>query len=186
MKVLLDLDGVLVDFIKGCCELHGRNDPYQDKENHGKFDLEKLFGIDSHQFWNGMEHDFWYNLQPMHDAFEIVEAIESVVSQKDICILSSPSMNPGSMSGKIAWVERNLPAYRRSFLFGPKKEFCANPSHVLIDDYDKNTCRFSTAGGKTILVPRPWNSLHLNHRDNIPEHIKGRLCSVKYMLAANL
>lgn len=186
MKVLLDLDGVLVDFVKGVCKLHGKEDPYTDEKNHGVWNLETIFGIELTQFWKGMEHDFWYNLPAMQDAFEILEAVESVVPPADICILSSPSLNPGSATGKIAWIERYLPAYRRRFLLGPKKDFCANPRHVLIDDYDANVAKFAKAGGKTILVPRPWNSLHPNHRDNIPDFIRERLCSVKYTLANGL
>lgn len=181
MRVLLDLDGVLVNFVKGCCELHGKRNPYTDEKNRGIWNLETLFGIELNQFWNGMEHAFWANLEPMDDAFELLEIVESIVPQKDICILSSPTRNPGCIPGKIAWIERFIPQYRRRFLIGPKKDFCANIRHILIDDYDKNVEDFRKAGGRSILVPRLWNTLHAKAGDTLST-VKEELCTAKSIL----
>ena len=41
-----------------------------------------------------------------------------------------------------------------------RKHFCARPDALLIDDGDHNVEAFRANGGQTILVPRPWNSLH--------------------------
>jgi hypothetical protein len=60
----------------------------------------------------------------------------------------------------MSWIEKHLPAYRRRFLIGPRKEFCAHGGSVLIDDSDKNVASFRDAGGLAILYPRPWNSRH--------------------------
>ena len=58
------------------------------------------------------------------------------------------------------WVVRELPEYAQRYLVGPAKAFCASSDTVLIDDADFNVEAFGEAGGRTILVPRPWNSLY--------------------------
>ena len=49
---------------------------------------------------------------------------------------------------------------QRQFLIGPSKHLCAKPGVLLIDDSDKNVAAFQEQGGSSLLVPRPWNSLH--------------------------
>lgn len=175
MKCLLDLDGVIVDFVSGACNLHKRENPYNNKENWGKYYLEELFQIQLDDFWKGMEYDFWLSLDFMHDAKEILEVIETYIPRKNICLLSSPSKNRTAIAGKIAWIEHHLPAYRRRFLIGPQKEFCANPRHILIDDFDKNVTKFAEAGGQSLLIPRPWNSRYLEVGQSVPNLIKNHL-----------
>ncbi len=48
MKCLLDMDGVLADFVSGMCLAHKRPDPYHDPKNLGVWDLDEIFQM--HQF----------------------------------------------------------------------------------------------------------------------------------------
>lgn len=160
LKCLLDLDGVLVDFGKGAAELHNREYPYNDPKNLGIFDLEKLWNIPLDDFFKGMEFDFWSNLPKMHDCDEILKLVVEKFGINNICILSTPTNNLNCMAGKLHWIQTHIPEFKRRFLFGSKKEFTANPKHVLIDDKDKNITNFIKGGGIGILCPRPWNSNH--------------------------
>jgi hypothetical protein len=79
------------------------------------------------------------------------------------------------MPGKVAWLEKHLPSYSRRFLFGPKKEFCAGPDRLLVDDHDLNTEAFAASGGRTFLVPRQWNSLK-DVKESVPHILDVALC----------
>jgi 5'(3')-deoxyribonucleotidase len=161
-KILLDLDGVLVDFVGGACELHGVDDPYASGEADaaGEYDVIKLLGMRAQTFWAPMGYEFWANLKPYAHLRRVVDLAESAVGAENICILTSPPLTAGAVEGKMAWIRKHLPDYRRRFLVGPAKEFCAAPDHLLIDDYQRNIDRFCGAGGQGLLFPAPWNDLH--------------------------
>jgi 5'(3')-deoxyribonucleotidase len=160
MKILLDMDGVLTDFVTAMCSHHKRSDPYLDPANYGQFDMYGPWDMDEEAFWSVAELDFWKQLPVMPGAHELVAFLEQMFGQENICILSSPSKNLDCVHGKIWWLRKHFNAYRRSFLIGPKKEFCAGPDRVLVDDYDRNYDKFVAAGGCAVLVPRLWNRNH--------------------------
>jgi 5'(3')-deoxyribonucleotidase len=151
-KCLLDLDGVLVDFLEGVYKLHGKIEG--DLVGH---DIHLKYGMSEAEFWDPMGHDFWANLSFLPDGIAILEQVEHYFGVNNICVLTSPLRNPDSLSGKLEWIQTNLPKYRRSYLIGPRKEFCANETHILIDDFEHNVDRFRQHGGTAFLVPRPWN-----------------------------
>ncbi len=166
MICFLDLDGVLVDFIKGAHEFHKmpysmKDYPYKlgNWDNCPPYNSEIVTG----EFWNAFDEDFWADLDWMEDGRMMLNAVEKTFDQKDICILSVPTLCPRSASGKIKWIQKHLPQYSRQFLIGPPKSFCAHSRAVLIDDRDKNVEYFTMYGGYSILVPRPWNSLYNAH-----------------------
>jgi hypothetical protein len=161
-EVFLDLDGVLVDFVKGACKLHGVENPYLNPVNHGKYNMETLIHIDSKIFFDKMGHDFWANLEWLPDGREIIEAILKYVSPEQVTLLTSPIKTLGCTSGKMDWIEKNLPQWKRSFLIGPNKHKIAGPGKLLIDDYDINVDKWSV-NGPAIQVPRVMNRLHDMH-----------------------
>jgi 5'(3')-deoxyribonucleotidase len=159
MKCLLDLDGVLTDFVKAACDRYGRC-PYANGKNAGEWDIVKLLGVNPTDFWSGCGRDFWAHLPWTADGRQILDECERTFGRQNVCLLTSPPDTPGSVQGKLDWVHRELPAYRRRVLVGAAKEFCAGPSRVLVDDSDANVSRFEDAGGRAVLVPRPWNRGH--------------------------
>lgn len=174
MKCLLDLDGVLADFVTAACKAHGRDNVYCSAESRGNYSMEVLMGISGNEFWEPFDENFWADIPLMPDAAEILKATEATFGRENICLLTTPSLNPGCAAGKVRWIEKHLPEYRRRFLIGPRKEFCAHSRSVLIDDYDYNVQNFRTHGGHAVLVPRPWNSLH--HASESPiDYIKRNL-----------
>lgn len=162
MKCLLDLDGVLVDFVGGMCRAHGRPNPYDGNANAGGYDMHAMWGISANEFWAPADAAFWHGLEMLPDGQRILSACVNRFGTDNVCLLTSPSLNEGATEGKVRWIYDHLPAFKRQFLIGAAKEFCAHSGAVLVDDYDKNVMKFREHGGRAILVPRQWNSLHLH------------------------
>lgn len=160
MKVLLDMDGVVSDLNGGACRLHGVSDPYNNHDNHGNYGIQKLMGIPAPEFWGAMGREFWANLEPTPHMKEYVNLLVKAFGGENICLLTSPVLTEGCYEGKMDWIRKHLPAFRRQFLVGPSKNFCAHPGSLLIDDCEKNVLEFRDAGGNAFLVPGPWNLGH--------------------------
>jgi len=158
----LDMDGVLADFLGGCCRAHNRPSPYTDPKSFGIFELETLFGISGSKFWepcNGAS--FWDDLDKMPDADDIVRLATSVFGVQNIAILTAPSMSSYCVPGKRRWIKRQFPQFSDQMIFTGAKRFLAGPDRVLIDDRSRNIEDFRQAGGTAITVPRLWNDFHL-------------------------
>jgi len=166
--VYCDMDGVLVNFLGG---LHrALNAPY----NYNPYPYKK--GI-----WNMLEAikpfnetpvtfeqcndccttSFWQNLEWMHDGRDILRVILDKFHPKQIYLLTTPMPNLESASGKMMWVNDNLPVYlKHTIITQAPKSLLAKPNTLLIDDKDQNIDEFYAAGGRACLVPRPWNRAH--------------------------
>ena len=162
-RVLLDLDGVLVKFVEGACKFHGKTYQTTDLTEPMPWNLEPLWGMTGAQLWEPLGYEFWANLEPYEHMHEFVDALEAKFGTDNICLLTSPVRTAGAIEGKIDWIRKHLPQYRRRFLVGPKKQFCASPHHLLVDDNEDNERSFKEAGGHTFLVPAAWNRRFREH-----------------------
>jgi len=181
MKCLLDLDGVVADFIAGACQHHNVPNPYLSPcgpRGRGGWDIEKHLSMDKRQFWNGLDYYFWKNLPKTPEADGIVALLTGRFGVENICILSSPIAVNGCVDGKREWIEAHFPEFSRQFLFGSAKQFCAGPDRVLIDDFHHNIDKFAEAGGQTFLVPRVWND-DWAEEPNLLKKLENYLCSLK-------
>jgi len=163
MKVLLDIDGVLADFVKGACDLHGARNPYLDEDNLGHYEIQELIGISGAAFWEPMGEEFWANLPLTSFAKPIADTLINHYGLQNVCLLTSPVRTPGCVRGKMRWIRKYFPRLARQFLIGPMKEVCAHSNSILFDDYPGNIEKFKVAGGNTFLVPAPWNSKAGDH-----------------------
>ncbi len=159
LDLLVDMDGVLVDFVTAALRLHDRLEVLAAWPS-GEWDVSAVMGISGSEFWRPIEEagaDFWASLEPYpwcDDLFELVESIGPW------CILTSRSGDPFCAAGKITWLQRRFGPGFRNFLIGPPKWVCARSDQLLIDDNDTNVERFRARGGRAILFPRPWNRNH--------------------------
>lgn len=154
MKILVDMDGVVADFVKHVCNLMDFPDPFLNPANWGDF---YAFGKDSRFDWGLLEYDFWASVPLTPEADELVELLELTFGRENIAFFSSPTDNVGCMPGKVKWIEENFPQHRNRFIFGKAKHFAAHPQALLIDDKDANIQDFQAHGGGTLLFPRRWN-----------------------------
>lgn len=176
-KVFCDMDGVLADFLGSVYEAHNRPTPYDNPEAYGKWDTEKLWGISVADFWKPVDDlgiSFWSNLKKTPEADEIVDLLCSRVGEENVAFLTAPHTSPACIPGKYEWLKKNYPIFSKRVIFGSAKEFLAGPNRVLVDDRDKNLTDFNNAGGRSIAVPRLWNS-YWRSADQVVETIKTQL-----------
>lgn len=169
MKLFLDMDGVIADFVTPTCELHKRPNPYLTGET--EYNMCKLFDVTYEDFIRGMEMDFWVDLPKTPFADDVVDLVLSKFDIDDICILTAPTDNAGCIPGKREWIIKHFPQLKNNMIFTGQKQFCAHGNALLIDDHDRNIELFKVNGGKTILFKQPWNSSKF-FEDPIPELIK--------------
>ena len=122
------------------------------------------------KFWSYIGREVWANAPASDECYLLLGMCENLVGYEDICILSSPTLDPECLAGKLEWIHRYMPKYlHRQYLIGPKKWMCARPDALLIDDSYDNVFSFRNAGGQALLVPRPWNILH---ESNAMKHLR--------------
>ena len=134
-------------------------------DSHWKFTLES--------FWAQIDREVWVTA-PESDEFKwLLERCESLVGRENVCILTTPVVDPSSLSGKLTWIHDHFPDWmHRQYLMGLQKYLLADKLSLLIDDSEKNVVEFRRHRGQAILVPRPWNPLH---NVNTKAHIYGNL-----------
>lgn len=158
-RCFVDMDGVLVDFVEGICKAHDKPYPYADPENHGIYSLEKIWGMSKIEFWKPTTNSsFWAELPFTSDGKDILANVQDDFDLSDICLLTSPTLHPASIVGKMEWIKKNLPSFYRQVIFTPAKYLCASPGSLLIDDSHENIRAWVAHGGTGRLVIRPWNS----------------------------
>lgn len=156
-RILLDVDGVLADWVGGCAALFNR-DPANLNWSETT-DMAVALGVSGNAMWRRIDEagaEFWVNLDPYPWVDELWDAANDVAPTT---LLTSPSHHPSSLAGKLQWMNRHLGRGKpfREFLIGPRKEFCACPGSLLIDDRASMCEKFRDHGGDAVLFPRPWN-----------------------------
>lgn len=132
-KIYCDMDGVLTDFDRQFESLSGV-DPSTYIEMYGKKRFWNLIDTGGEEFWSEMNwtaggRKLWKFLEPHSPV-----------------LLSTPSTDPKSRTGKKKWVEVNLDPSPK-LLLSFRKELYATPTSILIDDMDKNLIKWKEAGG---------------------------------------
>ena len=175
--VFLDMDEVITDFNKGVCEAF--NMPYQYETFFSEYKWFPKIGRTRKEVNAKCTIDFWRKLEWMFDGREILEIILDKFNIDQVYLITMPMSNPESATGKWLWIKDNLPSfYKRTIITQAPKHLLARPDTLLIDDKNENVDGFREAGGKALLVPRPWNRAHLQ-ADRTVEVVKeflGRIC----------
>ena len=132
-KIYCDMDGVIVDFEGGYEDLTGKNI----RGNHVKGDA---------AFWQPISdagEDFWINLEWMKDGKQLWDYIKPYSPK----LLSAPSRDQSSRTGKEKWVAEHLPNVPLLLKAAEQKQLYASPKSILIDDRADNIKRWNEAGG---------------------------------------
>jgi hypothetical protein len=121
-SIYCDMDGVLVNFDKGYYDLTGKM-PGKSGQNNG----------DPALFWAPVKNagiKFWQDLEWMPDGIQLWKYIKIY----NPILLSSPSADESSKTGKNAWVKYNLPGTNVLFKKAEEKAQFACPTCIMIDD----------------------------------------------------
>jgi 5'(3')-deoxyribonucleotidase len=167
MICFLDMDGVLVDFREGVCEIF-----LEDPSNNWEF-WDEWKGVTFENINKVCDIPFWASLSWTKEGKQILEMVEAIFD--DVYLLTTPMPNPGSATGKELWIEKHIQRYKnRMIITRASKGLFAGSDRVLIDDKNQNIHDFVDAGGQGILIPRPWNELH-NWSDIVLEVLENSL-----------
>lgn len=152
--ILLDMDGVLADFVTSSIDAASLPIREQDVTD---WDYYKPFcSVD--EFWEriGAVSDFWLNLEKYKWANDLYRMCSMMART---IIATSPSACRQCPSQKVAWLRQYgfLEKSVNDYMLGPHKELMARPNTILIDDSDRNVENFITAGGNAITFPQKWN-----------------------------
>jgi len=165
-QVLLDMDGVIADFFTSAIMEHpsalnlGIVTPADLETRYPKdkgWDIPSALGVTSGEFWRKIDtYEFWRGLPAFAGAREFVESVSRMVP---VAICTSPSLNSDCCKAKVDWINLHIGNQYPVYLcYRGGKEMFANERTLLIDDYDRNVEAFRKAGGRAILVDRPWSN----------------------------
>lgn len=161
----LDMDGVIVDFIKGALTVHGRMDLY-DNYPIGVWNIWEPMEITSDEFWAPLKsYDFWFNLEPYPWFNEVLNIMNDYFGDKWWVATSTGTISI-SASAKLDWIFEHFPRKNGKkftrFNLCPEKEHLGldRPNSVLIDDYVVNHANYLKTGAHSILFAQPWNDKH--------------------------
>lgn len=163
-RFFLDLDGVMCDLENNFSQLSGENlGPKAYQEKYGKS-----------AFWDKMEsfgEEFWSDMPWMEDGKQLWDYIKKY----NPTILSAPSRDPKSVSGKIKWLKKNLPDLENhnlqtkckkgwdgvsKIILNPDKyRYATGPHDILIDDTPEKIEKWRNAGGTGILHTSAENTI---------------------------
>lgn len=154
IKTYLDMDGVLADFFRGACDLHGYSFGEYPR---GEWSMEKVLGLSWDAFARDMDAEWWANLPKCPDA-------DYIVSHAVNPIFLTSHMDGRSVDGKHLWAERYYPGI--GIVFTHDKGLVACNSSVLIDDRKKNVDDFLLGGGlAAVHIPSEWRGCTLTPRE---------------------
>lgn len=170
MRIILDLDCVLADFVKGASLAHGLS--VADLLPHwplGQYCMQTAVGraigrVDwrDEEFWGPLDgrREFWADLPTLPWTGDLLRLVGSLTD--DWYVATSNSDCPECVPGKQEWCNRVLGKGRYFDRMIPTrhKHLLSRPGVVLIDDYDLNCERFRAAGGEAIVFPAHHNSRH--------------------------
>ena len=157
MRIYLDIDGVLADFVGATAKLHDF-----DPAVVTQWDYYPLIGMKESTFWDGVRDagkHFWKYIQPYGWMSELFDECRR---RGQVTLLTAPpprtDCRAAMVQGRIDWIHYWFGDDFRDYFVGCRKELLAAPDTVLIDDSDSNCLKFAAAGGRTILFPQPWNN----------------------------
>lgn len=152
---LLDMDGVLADFVTPSLTAAGVPLGHDDCLSWNYF---APFMTEA-EFWRKIDavEGFWDNIEPYSWASELVQMCESIAP---VYFCSAPAKHPSCASAKIQWLKKHglMEECDDNYLLTKHKWMAAGRNRVLIDDGDHNVEAFIKQGGNAITFPQPWNS----------------------------
>ena len=171
-EIFIDLDDVLNTFTMHAlndmgCDVSPTN--YDEYDPDWGYDIVKVRNklrpldraIDSEEFWSSIRRRIWGSVPKTDFCDKLIETCANLVGKRNVCILTTPTTDPDCAAGKLEWIQKFMPEWiHRQYALCPRKEFCAHPNALLIDDKESNLFDFREGhrGGHSVLVPRPWNA----------------------------
>ncbi len=187
--ILLDMDGVCVNFVKGVCTAVMKYDYEAILKTwpKGEYDVCRVLDISPDIVWGIVDrkgHSFWEHLEQYPWFWELYRALCDKYSEERVFFATTPSWRASSFSGKIQWLYARFGREFCNYIFTPHKTLLARPGAVLIDDSGDHTIAFCRAGGTAVLFPQPWNKMP-EPEDRV-EYVINGVCEMLEGVAARM
>lgn len=169
IRVLIDMDEVLCDFVGAALRVHGwSRDQFNALHVKGRWDMTITLGLTAEQFWRPINREgshFWEWLKPLPWYREVLAQVKSLTD--DWLLVTSPGLcakwncpDSASYLGKAEWIKKHLgnDALTR-YVPTIHKHALANNNTILIDDSFDNCTKFRQHGGGAIVFPTLHNHL---------------------------
>lgn len=152
--IILDLDGVIVDFVDGVRRRFGLPETWTPTE----WDFYENIGVDAADFYRRIsDEEFWLNLEPYPWINWLIDNVQCHAGK--MLFWTSPILSPHCHSAKARWFAKRFGESSLNLLIiGSHKHLAAKRDVVLIDDSDDNIAKFRKHGGLAITFPQPWNA----------------------------
>lgn len=154
MIFLLDVDGVVCNFVDGLISAHGwpiKHDDFTSWNHH------RTFGVTDEAMWEPTNDGKWWTQLPEYEWAK--RLVLELRRHGEIIFCTSPSLDATCPSQKVQWLRDHglMHPRKNDYQIGKRKEMNAKSGAILIDDSDSNVEKFVEHGGTAILFPQPWN-----------------------------
>lgn len=161
------MDGVVSEWVASAAHAFGMShDHLMAQWPAGVADIESALRVTKEKMWRVVDSlggKFWAELPETPWARQIYDG---ACKMGPVVFLTSPSHHPSSLAGKLTWMKKFTGNPRfRDYIITARKELCAGPMSILVDDHDGNLHKFIAAGGHGVCLPRRWNSMHAYEGD---------------------
>jgi len=151
-KVLIDVDGVIRDYMGYVYQLYSKHFPDHKIESVKTWSMAEYFpiGEDIYDFvFNRHAEEITANAEPFLGA---IESIRAHMDEFDIAIVSA--QNEKGTHGTLAWMAKHkVPVREYHFTFEKDKI----PGDILLDDAPHNLDAFLATGRPAVAIKQPWN-----------------------------
>jgi 5'(3')-deoxyribonucleotidase len=156
--ILLDLDGVVANFLDPALKLWGF-DPANYPAN--EFEIATVLGISLSDFCGMIDRqpNYWRDIEPYPWKDDLVGLLNDLNIRWSVLTSPWKFQHPTMHSDKADWVRRHIGPDVKCII-GDEKYLLAKPQNLLIDDSNANVASFMAHGGRTVLFPQRWNELH--------------------------
>jgi 5'(3')-deoxyribonucleotidase len=158
MRILIDMDEVLADFVGHAAYVHGL---LGDPRPPGHWSVDPWMTID----WDHLGYTFWTSIPPLPWADALIALVSELT--EDWHIITSPVNSHNCYRGKVTWIKRFFGEDFDRFCITPHKHLFAHHGVYLIDDRQTNIDQFRAAGGDGFLFPSQGNSLYAYKRNPV-------------------
>ena len=176
VRVLLDMDGVISDWLGAACKLCDID--LDDKDI--RESIKKQNGwledfVDEKRLWKNIGNagvGYWENLELFPWSKKLYNKLEELGDE--FSILSSPGkfteIASKACDGKVIWLDNHF-SNKENYIFAYNKALCASENAILVDDSQRKVDPFNEAGGHGFLWPNPLSLLDgdINVDDTIDE-----------------
>ncbi len=146
MRLIIDMDEVIVDFLNPLLAKHGQGLRIEDIK---QWDLSVHKGGLDKVFY---AKDFFINLKPLPNAVHVLEQLQK---EHDIIIATNGMNSADIVRQKAEWVDRYIPFIpERNFIITARKELLRG--NILFDDCPEHLEKFMSHG-ITVAMDRQYN-----------------------------